>query len=180
MEDKVSLTYKEAKTLASTLLLKSKADYQACELPAGLVKNPLLKYKDEFEGWPVYLGKIVKTDKSNIENIKKLLSEGIVYSLKEWKEAIKAGIVNKKAFPVDLSKVIDKNELADIFFNNQHRLPLEKFIQILIKQNIRTVQGYQDYIATTGQSNLPLNPQYYYQIKWTEIKVLVAKQFVFI
>ena len=166
---KKSISYNEAKAIAQTLEFETKREYQSGTLPEGLVKNPVLKYPDEYEGWCVYLGKRIPSDVEIEQEILELFRTTYMRSLHDWSHCKRIGLL-KSYMPLDLKDKFGEGFVKQCLAESKTNYSYDELVEILVKHEVTTLAQYEAFWARHLELRLPKKPYSKFNVKWSDIK----------
>lgn len=172
---KSSISYKEAKKIAQSLGLRTKAEYLNTDLPYGLVKNPVVKYGKEFEGWPIYLGKEVPDDEQIKAEVLEFFKTTYVTTMLDWGRLKHLGML-KNYFPRFLKDRFGQDFVDECLAASHGNISYEDLIAILVKHKVTTISEYHELCDSHLEYRLPRKAYTKFGVKWSDIKNDVLKQ----
>lgn len=152
-------TYQEAKKWARASPINSLTEYRNAKLPKGVPRNPWGFYKDEWEGYKIYLD--VKSPYISFEEAKKKVSEFEIYTRSQYDN------FHKKQYKLPNSPHKSYKEWKGwIDFLPKKMLTYEEAKEFVKKSGIPTVQIYRE-VAVKGYlpDCLPKHPDSHFRIK---------------
>lgn len=170
-----NLSYEEARAIARSCPYFSKRDYQRAEdLPLGLVRNPAVKYREEFLGWDDFLGNSSRDDPSYTQEILVKISETqhAIWSFKRWEEMSRCGLISSY-FPTRINKYVSKAAFKDC-----SRYPNIYYIAFIIARfDLFKLKEYQGFLKENKDLKdlLPVNIIPTLNENWSTIKALALE-----
>ena len=168
-------SYEDAKKHVKKLELKSKSDwYNYNKLSKNrlnkIPNNPQTVYKENWEGWGVFLGTLTIAPQNKFfisyQEASIVVQKLDIKTIDEWTKFKNSDNFNKYDLP-KAPEIVYKNKgwIGYPEFFGRKKITFLPFLQakeIVMKQNIKTIAEWQIYSKTNKPNNIPTNPNVYY------------------